>query len=66
MDAACTLWGPETFSIGAHVEVFTDQNNIAAMKLFEKNGFRAIYSGITLSQYLMEKSSPIRRIYYTS
>lgn len=37
-----------------YVEVFTDQNNIAAIRVFEKNGFRVIYSGIILSQYLME------------
>ena len=35
-----------------HVEVFTDQNNIAAIKAYEKNGFRIIHSGMTLSQYL--------------
>lgn len=37
-----------------YVEVFTDQNNIAAIRVFEKNGFRVIYSGIILSQYLIE------------
>lgn len=37
-----------------YVEVFTDQNNIAAIKVYEKNGFRVIYSGIILSQYLDE------------
>jgi ribosomal protein S18 acetylase RimI-like enzyme len=35
-----------------HVEVLTDQNNIAAIRVYEKNGFRVIYSGVTLSQYL--------------
>jgi len=35
-----------------YVEVFTDQNNIAAIRTYEKNGFRVIYSGILLSQYL--------------
>jgi len=35
-----------------YVEVGTDQNNIAAIRTYEKNGFRVIYSGITLSQYL--------------
>lgn len=37
------------------VEVFTDQNNIAAIRVFEKNGFRVIYSGVILSQYLMTR-----------
>ena len=35
-----------------HAQVSTDQNNIAAIRAYEKNGFRVIYSGITLSQYL--------------
>ncbi len=35
-----------------YVEVGTDQNNIAAIRTYEKNGFRVIYSGITLSQWL--------------
>ena len=35
-----------------YVEVFTDQNNIAAIKVYEKNGFNIVHSGITLSQYL--------------
>jgi len=35
-----------------YVEVFTDKNNIAAITVFEKNGFRGIYSGVILSQYL--------------
>lgn len=37
-----------------YVEVFTDQNNIAAIRVFEKNGFRFIYSGVILSQCLGE------------
>lgn len=37
------------------MEVFTDQNNIAAIRVFEKNGFRVIYSGVILSQYLMAR-----------
>ena len=37
-----------------YAEVFTDQNNVAAIKVYEKNGFRVIYSGIILSQYLDE------------
>lgn len=35
-----------------YVEVLTDQNNIAAIRAYEKNNFRVIYSSITLSQYL--------------
>ena len=35
-----------------HVEVFTDQNNMAAIRAYEKNGFRIVHSGMTLSQYL--------------
>ena len=35
-----------------YVEVSTDQNNIAAIRTYEKHGFRVIYSGVTLSQYL--------------
>lgn len=35
-----------------YVEVMTDQNNIAAIRAYEKNNFRVIYSGIMLSQYL--------------
>jgi len=35
-----------------HAEVLTDQNNIAAIRAYEKNGFRVIYSSIILSQYL--------------
>ena len=33
-------------------EVLTDQNNIAAIRAYEKNNFRVIYSSIVLSQYL--------------
>ena len=35
-----------------HVEVFTDQNNIAAIRAYEKCGFRVIHCGIMLSQFL--------------
>ena len=35
-----------------HVEVLTDQNNIAAIRAYEKNNFRVIYSSLVLSQYL--------------
>lgn len=35
-----------------YVEVNTDQNNVAAIRAYEKNGFRVIYSGITLYQHL--------------
>jgi ribosomal protein S18 acetylase RimI-like enzyme len=35
-----------------YAEVLTDQNNIAAIRAYEKNNFRVIYSGIVLSQYL--------------
>lgn len=35
-----------------HVEVWTDQNNIAAIRTYESAGFRVIYSGIALSQIL--------------
>ena len=35
-----------------HVEVFTDQNNMAAIRVYEKSGFRIVHSGMTLSQYL--------------
>ena len=35
-----------------YVEVSTDQNNIAAIRAYEAAGFRAIYSGLTLSQKL--------------
>ena len=37
-----------------HVQVGTDQNNIAAIRAYEKCGFRVIYCGITLSQFLEE------------
>ena len=33
-------------------EVLTDQNNIAAIRAYEKNNFRVIYSSLVLSQYL--------------
>ena len=35
-----------------YAEVLTDQNNIAAIRAYEKNSFRVIYSSIVLSQYL--------------
>lgn len=35
-----------------YAEVLTDQNNIAAIRAYEKNNFKVIYSSITLSQYL--------------
>ncbi len=35
-----------------HVEVWTDQNNIAAIRTYESAGFRVIYSGVALSQLL--------------
>ena len=35
-----------------YVEVGTDQNNIAAIRLYEAAGFRVIYCGMTLTQEL--------------
>lgn len=35
-----------------HVEVWTDLNNIAAIRTYESAGFRVIYSGVALSQFL--------------
>ena len=35
-----------------YVEVLTDQNNIAAIRAYEKNDFRVIYCGMVLSQHL--------------
>jgi len=35
-----------------YVQVVTDQNNIAAIRAYEKNGFRVIHCSLTLSQYL--------------
>lgn len=35
-----------------YAEVSTDQNNVAAIRAYEKNGFRVVYSGLTLSQFL--------------
>ena len=35
-----------------YAEVLTDQNNIAAIRAYEKNDFRVIYSSLILSQYL--------------
>lgn len=35
-----------------HVEVWTDINNIAAIRTYEGAGFKVIYSGIALSQWL--------------
>jgi len=35
-----------------YAEVLTDQNNIAAIRAYENNDFRVIYSSIVLSQYL--------------
>lgn len=35
-----------------YVEVSTDQNNIAAIRTYEGAGFRVIYSGLTLSQWM--------------
>ncbi|MDQ1316465.1 MAG: family N-acetyltransferase, partial [Candidatus Poribacteria bacterium] len=35
-----------------YAEVLTDQNNIAAIRAYEKNNFRVIYSSLVLSQYL--------------
>ncbi len=37
-----------------YVEVATDQNNIAAIRAYEAAGFRAIYSGLILSQKLSD------------
>jgi len=33
-----------------HLEVWTDQNNIAAIRTYEGAGFRVIYCGVALSQ----------------
>ncbi|MGQ9733118.1 MAG: GNAT family N-acetyltransferase [Candidatus Zipacnadales bacterium] len=35
-----------------HVEVWTDLNNIAAIRTYEGAGFRVIYAGVALSQWL--------------
>jgi len=35
-----------------YVEVLTDQNNVAAQRVYEGMGFRAVYSSITLSMRL--------------
>ena len=35
-----------------YAEVSTDQNNIGAIRAYERNGFRVVYSGLTLSQFL--------------
>ncbi len=35
-----------------HVEVWTDINNIAAIRTYEGAGFRVIYSGVALTQWL--------------
>ena len=35
-----------------YVEVYTDQNNIAAIRMYEAAGFRVIHCGMTLSQTL--------------
>ena len=37
-----------------YVEVGTDQNNIAAIRLYEAAGFRVIHCGITLSQRIKQ------------
>ena len=37
-----------------YVEVYTDQNNIAAIRLYEAAGFRVIHCGITLSQRIKQ------------
>jgi len=37
-----------------YVEVYTDQNNIAAIRLYETAGFRVIHCGITLSQRIKQ------------
>ena len=37
-----------------YAEVLTDQNNIAAIRAYEKNNFRVIYSSLVLSQYLQQ------------
>jgi len=37
-----------------YVEVYTDQNNIAAIRLYEAAGFRVIHCGLTLSQRLKQ------------
>lgn len=48
-------------SVGAaYVEVLTDQNNVAAQRAYEANGFRAIYASITFSRRLEPTSSPRR------
>jgi ribosomal protein S18 acetylase RimI-like enzyme len=39
-------------------EVFTDQNNIAAIRAYENCGFRVIHCGLTLSQFLREPQAP--------
>jgi ribosomal protein S18 acetylase RimI-like enzyme len=53
--------GPELVAAGLawlrgrqceHVEVWTDLNNIAAIRTYEGAGFRVIYSGVALSQRL--------------
>ncbi len=40
----------------SYVEVLTDQNNVAAQRAYEANGFRAIYSSITFSRRLRPTS----------
>jgi len=35
-----------------YAQVGTDQNNIAAIRAYENNGFRVVYSEVTLSQFL--------------
>ena len=35
-----------------HVEVWTDINNIAAIRTYEGAGFRVIYSGVALTQWV--------------
>jgi len=37
-----------------YIEVGTDQNNIAAIRLYEAAGFRVIYCGMTLSQRIKQ------------
>ncbi len=44
-------------SMGAsYVEVLTDQNNVAAQRAYEANGFRAIYASISFSRTLAPTS----------
>ncbi|MGQ9513691.1 MAG: GNAT family N-acetyltransferase [Thermoproteota archaeon] len=43
------------------VDVSTDAENIAAIQCYEKQGFRTVYAGVTLTKVLKENGEDVKR-----